>query len=428
MPRIILHSDCNGFYAAVECLYRPEIRNKPVVVGGDESLRHGVVLAANQLAKRIYKVKTGEALIHVRQRCPDLIIVKPNHKLYLRFAKLAREIYNDYTDQVEPFGLDESFIGLTGIAESVGDGERIADTIRERIKYELGITVSIGVSYTKSFAKLASDMRKPDFTTVIAPDEFRQKVWPQPVGDLIYVGAASAEKLRLHGIHTIGDLAGSKREDIISWIRNKNGGLLWDYANGFDSSVVRQFEECMNDDSGIKGFSHSTTTPRDLCNADDMKVTVMVLAEAVAARLREHKRLSKTVSLWLRDNKMSAFTRQCKTAAPTNLAYEIAETAMKLYHACYGSLGNPGSTLLPIRSVGVRASDLVREEEYYQLSFLPKEHKRQNIMAIERAMDDIRERYGHTAISRGVLIRDRALGSDNPKEDHIHTFPNCQGA
>jgi DNA polymerase-4 len=403
-------------------LYRPEIREKPVVVGGDESLRHGIVLAANQLAKRVYRVKTGEVLFKVRERCPDLVVVPPNHKKYLQFAGMTREIYNEYTDQVEPFGLDESFLDVTGSTGLFGSGKTIADAIRERIKRELGITVSIGVSYTKSFAKLASDMRKPDFTTVITQDEFRQKVWPLPAGDLIYVGAASQEKLRLHGVRTIGDLAASDRQNVIRWVGNINGGILWDYANGYDTSAVRKFEECMNDDSGMKSVGHSTTTPRDLCNTEDMKVTVMVLAEAVAARLREYKRLCRTVTLWLRDGKMHSFNRQCKTENATNLAVEIAENAMKLYHARYG-LSPP-----PIRSVGVRASDLIREEEHLQLSFLPGETKRQSLLSLERAIDGIRGRYGHMAIARGLMIADRMLGSDNPKEDHIKTFPNCQGA
>jgi DNA polymerase-4 len=388
-----------------------------VVVGGDESLRHGIVLAANQLAKKVYSVKTGEALFKVRQRCPELVVVPPNHKLYLRFAKFTREIYNDYTDQVEPFGLDESFLDVTGSAGLFGDGKMIADEIRERIKRELGITVSIGVSYTKSFAKLASDMRKPDYTTLIRRSEFKQKVWPLPAGDLIYVGAASREKLRLHGVHTIGDLALSERLNVIRWTGSKNGGVLWDYANGLDTSAVRKFEECMGDDSGMKSVGHSTTTPRDLLSAEDMKVTVMVLSEAVAARLREYKRLCRTVSLWLRDGRMHSFESQCSTSHSTNLAYEIAHSAMKLYRA---RCGDPP---VPIRSVGVRASNLIMEEEHLQLSFLPDEYKRQNMISIERTMDEIRGRYGHAAIARGMMVADRVLGSDNPKDDHLHTFP-----
>ena len=420
-PRTHIHVDANSFYASVECLYRPEIRDKPVVVGGDESLRHGIVLAANQLAKKKYMVKTGEALMMVRQRCPDLVVVKPNHRLYLRFARLTREIYNDYTDQVEPFGLDEAFLDVTG-----SDGKETADAIRERVKEELGITVSAGVSFCKPFAKLGSDYKKPDATTVFDRTNWKEKIWPLPVGDLLYVGAASARKLQYHGVHTIGDLAKSHRRDISRWLNSKNGDVLWEYANGHDTDTVRHFENCMSDDSGMKSIGHSTTTPRDLCNAEDMKVTVMVLAEAVAERLREYKRLGRTVSLWLRDNKMNAFERQCKTPEPTNLAFEISETAMKLFRANYGSLGQPGSRLLPIRSVGVRVADLMREEDFLQLSFLPEAQKRQNKMSIERTMDDIRGRFGHTAIARGMLLADKALGSDNPKEDHIRTFPSCQ--
>jgi DNA polymerase-4 len=191
------------------------------VVGGDESLRHGIVLAANQLAKKKYMVRTGETLFAVRQRCRDLVVVPPNHSLYLRFARLTREIYGDYTDQVEPFGLDEAFLDVTG-----SEGETVANTIRERVKEELGITVSVGVSFNKPFAKLGSDYKKPDATTVFDQSNWKEKIWPMPVGDLIYVGPATAKKLQYRGVHTIGDLAKCERRDIDRWLNSQNGSKL----------------------------------------------------------------------------------------------------------------------------------------------------------------------------------------------------------
>ena len=187
MYRVILHVDLNNFYASVECLHRPELRDKPVAVGGDPTLRHGIILAKNYPAKS-YGIKTGEVIWQARKKCPDLIVVPPNYSLYLRFARLAREIYSSYTDQIEPFGIDEAWLDVTKSRSLYGDGKKIADEIRARIKFELGITASVGVSYNKIFAKLGSDMKKPDATTVITPNNFRQVVWPLPAADLLYVG------------------------------------------------------------------------------------------------------------------------------------------------------------------------------------------------------------------------------------------------
>ncbi|NLB51608.1 MAG: DNA polymerase IV, partial [Syntrophomonadaceae bacterium] len=194
MERVILHSDLNNFYASVECLHRPEIRNKPVAVCGDPSARHGIVLAKNYPAKAT-GIKTGEVIWQARQKCPGLIVVPPNFPLYLRFARLARGIYADYTDQIEPFGLDEAWLDVAGSFHIHGDGIQIADEIRERIKFEMGVTASVGVSYNKIFAKLGSDMKKPDATTVITRDNFKEIVWPLPAEDLLYVGRATKRKL-----------------------------------------------------------------------------------------------------------------------------------------------------------------------------------------------------------------------------------------
>lgn len=231
MERTVLHIDCNKFYASVECLYRPEIRNKPVAVGGDVESRHGIILTKNEIASK-YGLTVGEPLWKARKKCPDLIIVPPNYPLYLRFSKLARMIYADYSEFIEPFGLDENWIDVSG---SVQSGEEIANEIRERVKSELGITVSVGVSFNKIFAKLGSDYKKPDAVTVISKDNFRDIVWPLPCGDLLMVGRATAAKLNSYGIKTIGELANTD-EKFLKTVLGKNGQTLRDYANGLDIS------------------------------------------------------------------------------------------------------------------------------------------------------------------------------------------------
>ena len=234
MERTVLHIDCNKFYASVECLYRPEIRNKPVAVGGDVESRHGIILTKNEIASK-YGLTVGEPLWKARKKCPDLIIVPPNYPLYLRFSKLARMIYADYSEFIEPFGLDENWIDVSG---SVQSGEEIANEIRKRVKSELGITVSVGVSFNKIFAKLGSDYKKPDAVTVISKDNFRDIVWPLPCGDLLMVGRATAAKLNSYGIKTIGELANTD-EKFLKTVLGKNGQTLRDYANGLDISPVR---------------------------------------------------------------------------------------------------------------------------------------------------------------------------------------------
>lgn len=204
--RTILHCDMNNFYASVECLYNPALRGKPVAVGGDVEARHGIILAKNYEAKK-YGVQTGEALWQAKQKCPGLTIVPPSFEKYLRFSRLAREIYGCYTDRIESFGLDECWLDLTGSERLFGGGKAVADKLRERIKFELGVTISVGVSHNKIFAKLGSDMKKPDATTVITRENYKDVVWPLPVSDLLFVGPATTRKLARYGIHTIGQLA-----------------------------------------------------------------------------------------------------------------------------------------------------------------------------------------------------------------------------
>lgn len=401
MDRLILHSDLNNFYASVECLYNPSLRNKPVAVVGDIEKRHGIVLTKNYLAKK-YHVKTGDALWEAQLKCPDIVFVPPDYERYLYFSQLAQDIYGEYTNQVEPFGLDECWLDVTGLVE---DGKAFADKIRERITDELGITASIGVSYNKIFAKLGSDYKKPNATTVISRDNFKDVVWSLPVNDLLYVGRATHNKLRRYGIKTIGDLAASD-EKLLKYMLGKNGLMLWRFANGYDTSPVAN----IGAKSLIKSVGNSTTAPRDLITDDDVKITMYVLAESVAARLREHSFVCSTVQISIRDKDLYSYDVQGPLPVPSSAAKAIFDKAFELYKSRH--------TGKPIRSIAVRACKLSINDNM-QTSFLPEIVKLQKYDAVERAMDDIRRRFGHFSIQRGIMLQDKDLSSLDPKSDHI---------
>lgn len=302
--RTILHCDLNNFYASVECLYQPAIRGKPVAVCGDPALRHGIVLAKNNLAKA-RGVRTGDAIWQAKQKCPGLVCVPPHYARYLQYSRQARRIYEDYTDRVEPFGLDECWLDLTGCEHLHGDGRTVADELRRRIREELGVTASVGVSFCKVFAKLGSDMKKPDATTVIAKDQFRDVVWPLPVGELLYVGRATKRRLERYSIRTIGDLARADYDFIVERL-GKMGAVIWGWANGLDSAPVRTAGQ----EEIIKSIGNSTTAPRDLATEDEVRITLRALSESVAHRLRQHRLLCATVQVHMRLNNLLSFERQ----------------------------------------------------------------------------------------------------------------------
>ena len=407
MGRAILHIDMNSCYASIECLHHPEIRHLPVAVGGDVEARHGIILAKNELAKRA-GVKTGEALWQAKQKCPDLVIVPPHYQLYLRFSRMARAIYAEYTDRIEPFGLDEAWIDVTG-SGVFGDAIEIAETIRKRVKFELGITVSIGVSFNKIFAKLGSDYKKPDAVTVFGKDDYREKVWPLPVEELLYVGPATTRKLRARGIRTIGDLARTDPSLLHSWL-GKMGYVLHAFANGNDPSPVAPLGE----EAIIKSIGNSTTTPRDLTCEEDVNIIFYVLAESVAARMRENGFRAKTVQISLRDTDLFSFERQCKLESPSCLASELHDAGMRLLQDNY-------RFRKPLRSVGIRGMDLVPIQTAMQLNFFEDPVRREKRERLEVAVDELRRRFGHAAVSRAVTMCDPSLGTINPKDDHtIH--------
>ena len=406
MERIILHSDCNSFYASVECLHHPEIREKPVAVGGDIEQRHGIILAKNQLAKQFH-VSTGEAIWQAKQKCPELIVLPPNFPLYLRFSRLARDIYLDYSNRVEPFGLDEAWLDITSSENQKDKGERTAHEIRKRIREELGITVSIGVSYNKIFAKLGSDYRKPDAVTMITKENYRQIAWPLPVSDLLYVGPATKRKLNGFGVHTIGELAQTPVEILRSKF-GKIGDILWCFSNGLDSSPVADFQN----QPVVKSIGNSTTAPRDLERDEDVKIILYVLADSVARRLREQGLKGRTIHFSVRDNSLFSFTRQKTLGFYTNLTEEIAGEALSLFREHY-------QWKRPVRSIGISVSDLEAGTICSQTGLFCDEVKREKMERLDNAVDRLKARFGTFAIQPAVLLKDRKLSGFDPKNDHI---------
>lgn len=405
MERIILHSDMNNFYASVECLYHPELRGKPVAVAGDPEARHGIVLAKNYPAEAC-GVQTGDPLWMARQKCPDIVFTPPHYDRYMQFSTAAREIYSEYTDQVEPYGLDECWLDVTGSIALFGDGRAIADELRRRIRQELGVTASVGVSYNKIFAKLGSDMKKPDATTVITSERFKEIVWPLPVSDLLYVGRATHAKLKRYCIKTIGDLAAADQR-FLQRLLGQNGMMLWCFANGLDTSPVSN----IGAKSLIHSIGNSTTAPRDLVTDEDIKITLYVLCESVSARMREYDFVCDTVQLGVRDNELQSYERQGKLPYPNRTAKALFEKAFELYKRNHLS-GKP------VRSLSVRACRLsVRENE--QLSLMPDVAAIQKQEELESAVDALRNRFGHFSVQRGLLLTDLQLSSLNPKDDHV---------
>lgn len=405
MDKIILHSDLNNFYASVECLYNPEIRRFPVAVTGCVETRHGIILAKNNLARK-FNIQTGEPTWSAQRKCPGLILVPPHFDRYVRFSKMAKEIYSEYTDRVESFGLDECWLDVSNRTTPPTGGTETADTIRNRIKSELGLTVSIGVSYNKIFAKLGSDMKKPDATTAITRENFRETVWKLPVYDLLYVGRATYKKLKNLNIDTIGSLACANPKMLYNKL-GKNGITLWQFANGYDLSPVARVDE----PHLPKSVSHSTTTPHDLTSEEEVKIIMYVLSESIAARLREQGLTTSCIQLSIRDNELYTYERQGQFAVPLNNAAEIFQKAFELYKTHHTSQK-------PIRSIGISACKLSKNE-YKQLSLFPDVNDSEKNDRLERSIDAIRKRFGHHSVARGIMLANTGLSNFNPKEEPI---------
>lgn len=391
MDRVILHCDLNSFYASVEELYHPEYKNVPLAVGGSEQARHGIILAKNQLAKK-YKIQTAEPIWQAKQKCPNLVVVPPSFDKYVYFSNRVREIFQEYTDLIEPFGIDEAWLDVTGSQMLFGDGKCIADTLRMRIKEELGITASVGVSFNKIFAKLGSDYKKPDATTVITRENKHLIVDPLPVEDLLFVGKSATKALHACGIYTIGQLANTDCA-YLEKVLGKMGKMLWHYANGLDTSEVKPWG--YKEDA--KSISHGMTTKRDIRNALDAKMVLSLMAEEVTSDMRIQKVVCKKVCLFMRDVNLRVFQRQCVLPKKTQCASDILDEVMKLLSKHY-------DFEIPLRSIGIRVMDFESEESGRQLSLFEDAVHDEKGEQLEKTVDLIRKRYGFTSIKRGSMM------------------------
>lgn len=409
MTRTILHIDLNNFYASVECLYNPQLRNIPLAVAGDPANRHGIILAKNMAAKKL-GIKTGEAIWQAKQKAPSLVCVPPQFDKYLRFSKAARAIYSRYTNQIESFGIDECWLDVTASKNILGSGSSIAESIRKSIKGELGLTVSIGLSWNKIFAKLGSDYKKPDAITVITKNNYKKIVWSLPVTDLLYVGRSTGKKLMDRAIFTIGDLA-ARDPKLLELQLGKWGLILSCFARGEDTMPVKHIDER----SSIKSIGNSTTTSRDLVSLQDVKLVFICLAESVAARLRENGLKCNGVEISLRSTDLSTISRQMKLSTACFNSSDILAAALQLFNNNY--IFQPRKAL---RSVGIRGIDLVAADSGIQLSlFDPDDSDDEQKNKLAATIDMLRRRFGHNAIFRASCLCDPDLTKLNPKDDHV---------
>lgn len=392
MDRVILHCDMNGFFASVELLDYPQLKDKPMAVCGSPENRHGIILAKNEIAKK-YGVVTAETLWQARKKCPDLQVVPPHHDKYKHYSRMINDIYLRFTDMVEPFSVDESWLDVTASRQLFGTGREIADTIRQTVKKELGLTLSAGVSFNKIFAKMGSDYKKPDATTVITRENFMNILWPLDIREMFFVGKATADKLNEYGIRTIGELALADRQMVMAML-GRQGGVIHDYANGLDTTPVLRFDQLEK----VKSIGNGTTFRRNLQEEKDIRTAVTGLSDTVAARLRRHKMKAFGVKVDIKDPDLKVISRQQQLDNPANITDIIAETAMSIIRKSWKMRD-------PIRMLTITAINLCDENQAQQLSLFADE----NVLAekgekVERAMDDIRKKFGTDSIKFGSVI------------------------
>ncbi len=405
MDRIILHCDCNSFFASVECAHNPALKEVPVAVCGNPENRHGIILAKNELAKK-YGVKTAETIWQAKKKCPELVLVPPHYDKYQEYSYAVNKIYEQYTDQIEPFGIDESWLDVTGSTKLFGSGEEIANKIKEQVKNELGITISVGVSFNKIFAKLGSDYKKPDAVTVISKENYKQIVYPLPITDLLFVGKSCANVLNKMYIFTIGELAATSRDVLVGKL-GKAGGMLYDYANGLDNSEVGSFYE----KTPVKSVSKGMTFKKNLQTKSEIITGITTLAESVSSTLREKQIKGTCIQVVIKDTNLKSISRQMSLSAPTYLAKEIIDTAMHL-------IQNSWDLSKPIRMLSVGVSGIIdanADELSEQYSFFCEDsdciHTNEKQEKLESAIYNIRQKYGKSAVKPGCIINND-LGID----------------
>lgn len=389
----ILHCDANNFYASVEIRKNPELKGKCVAVCGDPERRHGIVLAKSYEAKK-FNVKTGDTVWQAKQKCPDLITLPPDFAEYTKFSNNLFQLYTCYTDKVECFGMDECWLDVNGSERLFGDSLQIAEKIRTEVKNALGITVSIGVSFTKIFAKLGSDYKKPDAITLISPDNYKSIAWSLPVEDLLMVGASAKKTLYSMGIRTIGELA-CYNEKVLEMRLGVQGKYLHQYANGEEPDKVKKYYE----KSVPESIGNGSTSTVDMQFRDECAALISALSESVATRLRQHGLWANGVHLTLKNNKLESAGKQVKLSFPIASATDLIDTALKLLDVLWNEKDEQ-----PLRAITVTAINLIGKTDYYQSSLMPEELMVKKNEELEKSVDKLRKKYGYEVITRGIIL------------------------
>lgn len=402
--RVILHCDLNCFFASVELLSHPDLRDIPTAVCGDPASRHGIILAKNEPAKRL-GIQTAETIWQAKKKCPGLVLLPPHHGLYREYSRRVNAIYEQYTDLVEPFGIDESWLDITGSMHLFGgDPKAIANTLRRRLRQELGLTISVGVSFNKVFAKLGSDYKKPDATTVISRENWQDIVWPLPVGDLLFVGRAAGRVLHQYGVETIGQLAACSPQ-MLETLLGKLGLQLHEYANGLDGSPVRPAGQ----QEPVKSVGNGTTFPKNLTRWEEVQRGLAVLSDSVAMRLRQQGLYCGGVSVSLRNAQFRTVSRQMRFPAPTHLMKDIWQAAMELTRRLWKA-PEPVRTLTVTALYITDSADSFQQLDLLEAPVVSRQQEKQE--KLERTMDAIRGKYGRGSISFGLPGEDRAGWDD----------------
>ncbi|MDD6880273.1 MAG: DNA polymerase IV [Firmicutes bacterium] len=391
--RVILHCDMNGFFASVELLNHPELKDVPMAVSGDPDSRHGIILAKNQHAKE-YGVVTAETIWQAKKKCPGLVLVRPHMSQYKEYCTKINAIYQRFTDMVEPFSIDESWLDVTASQRLFGSGREIADNIRETVKNELGLTLSAGVSFNKTFAKMGSEYKKPDATTEITRENYKNLLWPLPAGELFGVGKATSQKLAKAGIKTIGDIAMADKKYLTALL-GKAGTVIWEHSNGIDDSPVSLYTER----EPVKSVGNGITFKRDLVTNDDIAVAVKALSDTVAGRLRSYGLKAWGIKVDIKDPYFKVISRQKQLLSPTWLSQEISSNAIEIINSSW----HQGSPIRMLTITGINLTDELKEE---QLNLFDSDiEDRDKSEKMEFTMDEVRKKYGTDAIGFASAIK-----------------------
>ncbi len=392
--KIILHCDVNNFYASCECALNPSIKDQPVAVTGEVTKRNGIVLAKNEIAKQ-FGVKTGDVIFEAKKKCPNLVCVRPHHKIYEKYSRRIRAIYEEYTDKVEPFGIDECWLDITDTVKFFGDAINVANTLRKRIKEEIGVTISVGVSFSKTFAKLGSDMKKPDAVTILSPENFKQKTYGMPLGSIIGVGKKIEAKLNKLNIFTLGDLA-DYDENIIKHKFGVVGQKLQNNVRGIDDDDVQNVE----DTHIVKSVGNGTTTLVDVKTKKELRSVVMFLCDEIATRLRAKRLSGSTVSVSLRQNNLTWISKSHTMTKSTNISKILYNEAIMIIEDLWNEV-------YPLRSIRISVSNL-DSENMSQLDLFDTDRNRRTL---ENTIDKIRQKYGYDCIKPLISQNDKLINS-----------------